>query len=295
MNQRKRTFLQAAKPNHWSAFLSVTLVLFCLGGAVAFLLLTNRAVNSMKEQVDILVELTPNTTDTQRQALESYLDNTLYYREGTLRYVPNTEALEEMKSVVGGELEDMENPFYNMYRFRVASEFMNNDSLVQIRQGLQQLAGVGSVYYQPDLLEQITRNIRRVGLWAIVLTVLLSLLAVTLIHNTIRLSLYANRFLLKNMQLVGADWGFIQAPYIRRAIQLGIGSALLAMAALFGIGFILHRFQVLGELTFIGRATDYLPWVGLVSGLLVLGVAMYVWSTRRVIRKYLHTPMDELY
>ena len=78
----------------------------------------------------------------------------------------------------------------------------------------------------------VNENLAKTGLILLVLAVLLTIVSFSLINNTVRLGIYARRFSIHTMKLVGASWGFIRAPFVRRSVVIGMLAALLACVAL---------------------------------------------------------------
>jgi len=116
------------------------------------------------------------------------------------------------------------------------------------------------------------------------------IVAITLIHNTIRLALYSNRFIIKNMELVGASWGFISRPYIQKSIWHGIVSAILAIGALLLVLLLAQR-----EIVELKALQDVVSSFILFASLLILGMLISGLSTWYVINKYLKMRLDDLY
>jgi len=182
-----------------------------------------------------------------------------------------------------------QNPLFNQFTFNVNAAYLHSDSLGQIERELEQLAGVRDVYYQEGLVSDIARNMSWLGWLAIGIAALFLFIAVVLIHNTIRLALYANRFLIKNMELVGASWGFISRPYLLRSIGYGSISAILALIGLAGLAWSIQQKL---------NISDMLPWPTLATlacGLLFLGISITTLSTFFVVHKYLKMRVDDLY
>ena len=170
------------------------------------------------------------------------------------------------------------------------SNYLVADSLQQIRQSLKQYTFVSDVYYQESLINEIATNIERLAYLALLISIFFVFVAILLIHNTIRLALYANRFIIKNMQLVGASWGFISKPYLIRSLWQGVFSAILAILTLFLISFLVTR-----EInTYISFGQSWR--VGLLFlGLLILGILITTSSTYYAVNKYLKMRTDDLY
>ena len=139
-------------------------------------------------------------------------------------------------------------------------------------------------------MDQAFSNLSRIGEVSLLLSALLLFLAYHLVYNTFRLALYANRFLIKNMEMVGASWAHISRPFLRRALLYGLSSSLLAVV---GIALLLE-----GSAMYLGIAALAgfdLPLLLLYTGILLLGTGIAVLSTYRVVRRYLKLRMDDLY
>jgi cell division transport system permease protein len=140
------------------------------------------------------------------------------------------------------------------------------------------------------LVNLINQNVNRIGLALMIASLVLLIISITLIRNTIRLSIYSKRFLVRSMQLVGATPAYIRRPFIRSGITQGFFGALLADAFLALLLYGLTK--RLPELTFV---QDYKIIIGIFVGVLILGILLGGLSTRLALRKYLHADIDQLY
>ena len=123
------------------------------------------------------------------------------------------------------------------------ADYANNDSLKWIAKELKSIPKVSEIAYQKDLVEAVNENLARISLVLLVLAVLLTIVSFSLINNTIRLGIYARRFSIHTMKLVGASWGFIRGPFVRQALGLGVLAALLACIVLAGIIYALYHYE----------------------------------------------------
>jgi cell division transport system permease protein len=280
------------KPNYFYTIVSVGAVLFLLGFFGLLLLQSQRLTKVLKEQVDIIIELESTPPDSARLALENRLSKSTFVVPLSVEFTSREDALELMSDELGEDLIslDLPNPLYDVYTFNVAAKYLASDSLAQIRALLMREPIVNDVYYQESLIDQLARNIKRITWILLGISLLFIVLALTVIHNTIRLALYANRFLIKTQELVGASWEFISRPYLRKALWHGFLSALLAIGLLLAIQFWLQ--QQIPEV----RALQHpVAFAGLFIGLIILGMCINWLSTYAVVRKYLSLREDELY
>ena len=173
-------------------------------------------------------------------------------------------------------------------RFNAA--WANNDSIYLIEKQLLENKDIKEIYYQKSLVDLINQNVRRIGFGLMVASVILLLIAISLIRNTIRLSIYSKRFLVRSMQLVGATASYIRRPFIKSGISQGFFGALLADLFLAGMLYVLA--VRLPELSVI---QDYKTIIGIFVVIVMLGIVLGGLSTRSALRKYLNADVDRLY
>lgn len=279
------------RPNYGYSIISVALVLFALGFFALTLFNAQLIVRELKEKVNLIVELQSGSDEEARRILRD-VEAQPFVREGSAEYISKEQAAELMREDFGEDFLklDLPNPLYDVITFNVRANYMDPDSLGQIRTALIEREGITDVYYQENLVNDIADNIRSIGLAAMVILFLFIGIAVALIHNTVRLALYANRFLIKNMELVGASWGFISQPFLRRAMIHGLLSGLLACLAL-----LLFYLWLQSGLPGLRDMQDWVGMGTLFLLLLSLGVAINVLSTYYAVRKYLRMRVDDLY
>lgn len=281
------------KPNYFYTIVSVTLVLLLLGLFGLLVLVGQQLINSLKEQVEIIVELKEDTPPAGVDSLKMALAASEYVKERSARFVSREEGAAMMQEEFGEDFLklDMANPLYDVIIFNVKSDWMTDDSLANIRESLRQLPMVGDVYYQESVAGAIAANLRKASLFVLVAGIFFIVVAVALILNTIRLALYANRFIIKNMELVGASWGFISRPYLLKSIRHGLLCGFLAIGIL-AVGLYLLIYNN-------GKGLEaLLLWPGIAAifgSLLVLGILIEFFSTYYVVNKYLRMRVDDLY
>jgi len=289
--QIKKDFIRK-RPNYFYLILSVAMVLFLLGIFGSVLLQTQSLVDFFKEQVNIMIELEDTTSDTALSKIKNQLLQAAYTKDSSIVLVTKEEGAALLKDEFGEDFLslDMQNPLYDILTFNVKAAYLNKDSLANIRAQLRRYPFVSDVFYQESLITELAQNVENIGYVAFIVSLFFIFIAIFLIHNTIRLALYANRFLIKNMQLVGASWSFISRPYIMRSIWHGIISALVAIAAL-SLFYILLQ-QQFYQLSYISSTWKTLL---LFATLLLVGVLITSLSTYYVVNKYLKMREDDLY
>jgi len=274
------------------SILGVTLVLFLLGIIGWLMLNAKKLGNYFKENVEVRVYLRGDLNPKDSTALMQYVSSQPYVK--SIEYVNKEEGkkryMEEGNEDWGRVLEA--NPLPNAIYFKVNKDYLNVDTLKNIKANLEQgqLSFVSDVQYPEALIGNMNKNIRRIEVILLVIAIVLALVVIVLIDNTIRLAMFSNRFLIKTMQMVGATRWFIAKPMDVRAVINGAISGLIAIAAIGSIILLSERF--LPEMQAIhDRSTLILLFIILI----VLGMGITLFSTHRSVVKYLRMKLDDLY
>jgi cell division transport system permease protein len=280
------------KPTYLYAVLSVALVLFMLGFFALMVTHTTKLVTLFKEKVDIWLELRPETPRAEAERISADLQNQPFVKKGSVSYISKEEAAATLRQELGDENtpSDMPDLLRDIVRFNVEANFFSEDSLKSLRETFRRDSAVSELYFEATNTASVSKNIRNLGWFTLLISALLIFSAVTLIHNTIRLALYANRFIIKNQELAGASWSFISRPYLQRGLLNGLLSALVAIALL---SLLLWQSQrMMPELADLRDPID----IALVYiSLIILGVCISGGSTWIVVRRFLRMRIDDLY
>lgn len=224
--------------------ISTALVLILLG-LVVFSVLAGRNLSSyVKENLVVTMMLEQDMTGPEAQQICSSLKMRPYIKQ--IHYISKEESLKEATKAMGtdpSEFTNGVNPFPSSIEITLTSDYANNDSLKWISKELRKYPKVSEINYQKDLVDKVNQNLYRIGLVLVVLAILLTFVSFSLINNTIRLSVYARRFSIHTMKLVGASWGFIRRPFVRRAIWEGVIAAFVACLVLSGCVFALYNYE----------------------------------------------------
>lgn len=290
MSQSGKASIKRGKPSYFMSILGVTLVLFLLGIIGWLVINANKLGDYFKENVEIRAYLRGDLNPKDSVALMAYISSKPYVK--SIQYVSKEEG---KKQYMQEESEDWskvltENPLPNAIYFRIKRQYVQLDTLSNIKKDLEAQTYVSDVKYPEALVGKLNKNIRIVSIALLVIVIIISLVVIFLIDNTIRLAMFSNRFLIKTMQMVGATRGFIAKPLNIRAIINGAISGLIASAVLYIVILILE---------------NYVSWLKTIhdSGLLlllffiliILGIGITVFSTHRSVVKYLKMRLDDLY
>ena len=278
--------------SYFMSLMSIALVLFLLGVFALLMLHAQKLSNHLKENIGFEVVMNSKVKEAKILQLQRELDSLPAVK--STEYITKEEAIRRLSEDLGEDflqrLGNEENPLLPSIDVRFNADYANNDSIAALQAQLLKNTDVKEIYYQKSLVNVIDQNVKRIGLALMVASLVLLIIAIILIRNTIRLSIYSKRFLVRSMQLVGATPAYIRRPFIRSGILQGFFGALLAdvflALLLYGLD------QRLPELTLV---QDYKIIIGIFIGIIVLGMLLGGFSTRLALRKYLHADVDQLY
>lgn len=277
------------RPNYLTNIVSVALVLTLLGLFALGLIHARQLVRLLKEEANVLMEIKPTATEMERAAVENYLVDATFVKEGSVTFTDKDTAAEMMSEQFGTELAvlDLPNPYYDVFTFNVKEDYFQREILDEIRTDLLQFAAVRDVYYQAQFLQLLGRNLYNISAILLGIGLVFLLITIVLIHHNIRMALYANRLIIRNMELVGASWHFISRPYLWRSAWHGLLSG--SIAALLLLAVLYYCYQWLPELALLQHTT---ATIALLTALLLFGILISVVSTYYVVNKYLKLRAD---
>ncbi|MEM1323488.1 MAG: permease-like cell division protein FtsX [Bacteroidota bacterium] len=239
-----------------------------------------------------MVEIKPGTPESEIFQLKRKLQKMPFVKVPTLRFISKEEGAELLRDDLGEEFLklDFQNPLYDILSFNVHANYLQSDSLQQIRSQIIEWAGVNDLFYQEAMVDEVGKNIQKIGVAVLFVSLFFIIIAVALIHNTIRLTLYANRFLIKNMELVGASWRFISRPYLWTSLKNGLYSGLIAVIALGAVWWFIAL-----DIPELSALNVYAQYGVLFIALILLGILINTISTYYIVNKYLKMRLDDLY
>ncbi len=215
--------------------ISTAMVLILLGMVVLTVFTGLNLSSYVKENLTVTMVLSPDMSDQEAQRLCGLVEQQPYIAKAN--FVSKEEALKEGTKELGADPSEFagENPFTAEIELQLKANYANNDSIKNISSQLKTYNGVTDIDYKQDLIDTVNNTLGKIGLVLIILAALLTIVSFSLINNSVRLSVYARRFSIHTMKLVGASWGFIRKPFLKRSVLLGLLSAFIALVVL-GIG-----------------------------------------------------------
>ena len=223
--------------------ISTALVLILLG-MVVFSVLTARNLSSyVKENLTVTMILGEDITDPEARQMCNDLRKRPYINNIT--YISKEQALKEQTEAMGTDPSEFigMNPFTASIELQLKAQYANSDSLKWIAKNLRSDSKVTDITYPQDLMDSVNRNLGKINLVLLVLAVLLTCVSFSLINNTVKLGMYARRFTIHTMKLVGASWGFIRRPFLRNAIGIGVLAAVIADGVLASGVYALYSYE----------------------------------------------------
>lgn len=274
-----------------SSVISISLVLLLVGVA-AMLLVNARSVSDyFKENMQVTVMMKQNVTDEAAMDYQnSILDGKRFIKKSV--FVSKEQGQREMADMLGDDfLEVFEtSPIPVSIDITLKAEYVSADSLEVVRREIAASPIVDEVVYQSSLVDALNANLNKISAVLGVFIALLLFISFVLINNTVRLNVYARRFTIHTMKLVGATRSFIRAPFLVQAAFQGVFAAFIAIIALIVMMYFMRsEFQQLFE---IFRLDLLLTVIGIV---LASGLAICLISTWFVVNKLVSLKKDELY
>ena len=278
------------RSSYLSTVSSISLVLLLVGIA-ALLLVNARSVSDyFKENMQVSVMLKQDVTEKTARAFLLEL--------GGERYIKSTEFIsveqgeKEMAEMLGEDFLDVfeSSPIPISIDVTLKADYVSADSLDMVKTEISASPLVDEVVYQRSLVEALNANLSKISFVLGIFIVLLLFVSFVLINNTIRLNVYARRFTIHTMKLVGATRSFIRSPFMVQAVFQGIFSAMIAVLGLIGLLFFIRN-EIAG-LFEIFSLDLLLAVIGIV---MVSGIVICLVSTCLVVNKLISLDKDDLY
>lgn len=278
------------RTSYLSTVVSIALVLFMIGTLGILVLHARKISNHVKENIQLTVMLLPEAKDEATNKLIATLEKESAVKE--VLFVSKEEAAASLKEELGEDFVEFlgYNPLLASVDVRLKADFTDIDTIEALKAKIISFPVVKEVDYQQSLIDMINRNIRTFGLIILGFSAILFFIAAALINNTIRLSLYSKRLLIKSMKLVGATRGFIRKPFVWSGILQGFYGALIANLLLAGLMYLTGK-----QIPDLAELSDAKMILTLMGGVIAAGILISGISTFFAVNKYLNRNTQELY
>lgn len=289
MSQIGKLGTKKGRTSYAMAIIGVSLVLILMGVLGWIGINYTKLADYFRESVPVQVFLRETTTESEKDNLVVQVKALPYIKSYT--YKDKATAMKEWKAMGNEDFTQFidTNILPRSIEMNLQSKYVVADTLQKIESIFKASPYVTDVKYPQNVVGNMT-ILTKIGFALLAVAVLLAIVVIVLIDNTIRLAMFSNRFLIKTMQMVGATRGFIARPMNIKAVINGAIAAGIAIVVCWLILVTLEGW--VPELKAV-RDTGLLLLLALL--LLVLGVAISVFSTHRSVVKYLKMKLDDLY
>ena len=283
-----------------STIISLSLVLFVVGILALVLINAKQISNEIKENIIVSIMLHDSNDDVsiemllkQRSEFKNYLEGSDYFLN--IEFIDKEIAYKELQKNMGEDFSSVLkiNPLPDSYDAHVKAEYVDTNGLKEIEDFIEDFNGedvVQNIFYQRNLVKKINSNIKKTSLFLLSFCVVFFLISFALINNTIRLSMYSKRLLIRTMRLVGATNMFIQKPYLISSLYQGFFSSVISIFMLIGSVEIIK--EIIPELI---QPNDFLEIAVIFGLILIFGIIISWISTFFAVRRYLNLNENELF
>jgi cell division transport system permease protein len=278
--------------SYFISLMSIMLVLFVLGMYAFVMIYTDRLLNFVKENIGFEIVMKSNAKESSIISLKDELSKKNYVKSA--EYISKEDATNRMKEDLGEDflqwLGEVENPLLPSIDIRFVADYANADSMAMVEKWVADKTIVKEIIYPKTLTNTINDNINKIKIVLFAVSLILLLIAITLISHTIRLSIYSKRFTVRTMLLVGATEGFVMKPFLKTFMTQGLIAAIIALAfitmALYGMNDYLPEMNM-------SQGNSYIMVV--YASVIGLSLILTFFSTVFSMRKYLNADIDKFY
>jgi len=276
--------------SYLTSTISISMVLFLIGLLGVVLLNAERLARYVRENIGFTLVLKEDVQQADIDNLLAALKTANFVKEA--EFVDKSTAAERLKKDLGEDFTGFlgYNPLLSSIDVKLKADFATPEQLVTIEGKLTEFPQIKEVSYQHDMVKIINENVSKIGFVLVFFSVLLLVIFFALINNTIRISIYSQRFVINTMLLVGATDRFIRAPFVKQSIKFGIIGALVANVLLFVL-----MMSYASEFTGIISLDDFSIFGIVFFGVMLLGVFISWASTHFAVNKFVHLKFDELF
>lgn len=285
-NYNKRRLISS----YFSVVLSIFLVLFLLGTLGLFVINSKKISNDFKENIPMTVFFKNEANDSALSTFDVEIKNSKFIKNYT--FVHKDSAAKNNVDIVGKDFMEFLgfNPLQNSFDIHLKGDYVNTDSIKKIERIIRKNEMVTEIIYDKQLVDLVNNNIKEISFWILIISSILSVVAMLLINSSLRLSVFSHRFTIKTMQMVGATKSFIRKPFIWTSIKLGLIGSALAIVGLIGV-----VIYVDGLFPTLGIAKDYTSIGIVIVGVLIVGIIITSISTYFATQRFLNLKTDDLY
>jgi len=276
--------------SYLTSTISISMILFLIGVLGIVMLNAERLAKYVRENIGFTLVLNEGVQESEIADLQKSLKATIFVK--SVEYIDKETAAKRLKEELGEDFTGFlgYNPLLSSIDVKLLADYANPEKLVLLEKRFMDFPQVKEVLFQRDMVNIINENVKKIGIVLIFFSGLLLFIFSALINNTIRISIYSQRFIINTMLLVGATDRFIRRPFIRRSISYGVLGALAANLLLF-----ILMFTYAQELKGIVDMDDFKIFGMVFVSVMLLGIMISWSSTHLAVNKFLRLKFDELF
>lgn len=272
----------------WSVF-SIAITIFFIGILVYVAFFSTKYIQDLSKKIEVEVLFYSEVREADVMAYEQQLKMKHYVAAS--RFSSKSENTEIAKKILGNDFtEVIPNPINATIIFSVTPEYANSDSLAVIERDIMKNSEVKDIEYPDSIVKSVLNNFMKVQIIIFIICAIFMIISMILIANYIRLQIYAKRFGIRSMMLVGATKGFVRRPFVFKGFVQGVLGGILAIIMLAGL---LHlgniHIPVMVNFDYILEISILLAGIFLLSILFTILVSLYS------VNKYIKINTDRLY
>ena len=273
-----------------TTIVGMTLTLVLMGMLAVVAMLGSRWEKQLRQEVRIQVYFQRDLDNAILKTALASVKSDIAVEEA--KYLDPKSEAEKLEETLGEDFIDFLGyvPLPPAMDVKVSGEWGTSDKLPTLADRINDIPGISEVVWQNNLLAKIEKTILKLFYPLVSFAGICFLIALALMNNTVRLTVYARRFLIRNMQLVGAKPSFIRRPFIKQGVLLGVTSGFLSIALIMGGLTLLKSYSPEASISltteFIGVMT---------AGLTLTGGLLGIVSTTLAVNRYLRLDLGKLH
>ena len=273
--------------------ISIALVLFILGAVSYVTLSAVNAAEALRERVVISVEITDNLSKEEKKAivaeLRSYPEIADVDYTSKERKISDDEFRRQFEQDIFEILD--ENPLRDSFEVTLAKEYVDADVVAGLVFELEQIGGVEYISVPPiELVDSMHATLSTVVVALIVFLGVLLVITLLLLNNTIRLAIYAKRYLINTMKLVGATKWYIMRPFLASALWQGLWAGIAAGVLVIGLVHGAQRVMPV-DIAMLG----YKQAAEIIGVLVLLGIIITIAFSAAAVNKFVNMKTNKIH
>ena len=272
----------------WSVF-SIAITIFFIGILVYVAFFSTKYIQDLSKKIEVEVLFYSEVREADVMAYEQQLKMKHYVAAS--RFSSKSENTEIAKKILGNDFtEVIPNPINATIIFSVTPEYANSDSLAVIERDVMKNSEVKDIEYPDSIVKSVLNNFMKVQIIIFIICAIFMIISMILIANYIRLQIYAKRFGIRSMMLVGATKGFVRLPFVFKGFVQGVLGGILAIIMLAGLLYLGNiHIPIMVNFDYILEISILLAGIFLLSILFTILVSLYS------VNKYIKINTDRLY